>query len=261
MRTGAETVLIWVPEPPGGAGPQSVELVPGGTATFGRGEQGHPVDVRLPDAAVSRIAGRIRAVEDFWMISNLSAGTTYVVENPEGGGEFVKVAPGRLDMPVPFEFARVVVPSTGGPASFQVFAPRHQFGDPHVPGLGGAGEPTVQAFPLDRTAKYFLVLVAMCEPALRDSTSVAIPTAAEIVQRLGGHPSCGDLTVSAVHFHIDYLASHKLRVKERAREGQQSRTEWQRSALVSLALRFDLVREDHLALLPPVGATSRTRTR
>jgi hypothetical protein len=78
---------------------------------------------------VSRLAGRLRATEDHWTISNLSRQSTYVVENPEGGGEFLKVAPRRLDMPVPFEFARVVLPAAHISASFQVFAPQHLYTD------------------------------------------------------------------------------------------------------------------------------------
>jgi hypothetical protein len=68
-------------------------------------------DIRLPDPAVSRAAGTVNAVEDHWVTTNLSRRSTYVIENPEGGGEFVKLAPRRVDMPVPFELARVVVPA------------------------------------------------------------------------------------------------------------------------------------------------------
>ena len=32
------------------------------------------------------------------------------MENPEGGGEFVKVGPGRTGAPIPFEFSRLLVP-------------------------------------------------------------------------------------------------------------------------------------------------------
>src|SRR5690348_14773292 len=109
--------------------PTVLNLAPGRAATFGRGSADTPVDVVLPDAGVSRLAGRILAVEDHWLVSNLSVRSTYVIENPEGGGEFVKLAPRRLDMPVPFEFSRVVVPGTDGRASFYVFAPQHVYAD------------------------------------------------------------------------------------------------------------------------------------
>ncbi|MEU9831946.1 FHA domain-containing protein [Streptosporangium sp. NPDC048047] len=242
-------VIVQLPAPRGADVPELHELAVGQDATFGRGADGYPVDIRLPNPGVSRLAGRVRAVEDHWTISNLSATATYVVENPEGGGEFVKVAPRRLDMPVPFEFARVVVPGTQGSASFMVFASQHAYADPGIP-EPGHGEATTAAFSLDETTKYFLILVALCEPRLRDSSTVVIPTVPEILERLHGLPQCPDLTRSAVNFHIDYLARTKLRVKEPSEGGAPAKADWQRAALVSLALRFDLVREEHLALLP-----------
>lgn len=77
---------------------------------------------------------------------------------------------------------------------------------------------------------------------LRAGSSV-IPTVQEIVERLGG-----TMTRSAVSFHIDYLARSKLRVREADGEGK---ADWQREALVTTALRFNIVRRDHLARLPP----------
>jgi hypothetical protein len=229
--------------------PTVVELRPGQSATFGR----LAADILLPDAAVSRAAGVVTAVEDHWVISNLSGRSTYVIENPEGGGEFVKLAPRRIDMPVPFEFARVVVPAAGRPATFYVFAAQHLYADPHdLPARGP--DATRVAFPLDETAKYFLVLVALCEPRLRDGTVHAIPTVPEILDRLAGSPAAAGLSRTAVNFHIDYLARAKLRVKTPAVEQQAGKADWQRAALVSVALQFDLVREEHLALLPPIRA-------
>ncbi|MET7396856.1 FHA domain-containing protein [Dactylosporangium sp. NPDC005572] len=230
--------------------PTVLNLAPGTSATFGRGSRDTQVDLVLPDAAVSRLAGRITAVEDYWLISNLSQRTTFVIQNPEGGGEFVKVAPRRLDMPVPFEFARVVVPSTGRPSAFYVFAPQHLYAD-HQAQPDGPADSTRMAFPLDETAKYFKVLVALCEPRLRDPSSPVIRTVPEILKRLGG----AGLSRSAVNFHIDYLARTKLRVRASAAEAvaanEPDKADWQRAALVSLALQFDLVREEHLTLLPP----------
>lgn len=231
--------------------PTVVNLAPGGIATFGRGTPERPVDIILRDAGVSRLAGRITAVEDHWLISNLSRNNTYVIENPEGGGEFVKIAPRRLDMPVPFEFARVIVPSAGEPSSFYVFAPQHLYADHHE-FSGGSADATRVAFPLDETAKYFRVLVALCEPRLRDPFSPVIRTVPEILDRLG---EASGLTRSAVNFHIDYLARAKLRVKSPNQGGpaeeEPTKADWQRAALISLALQFDLVRDEHLALLPP----------
>jgi serine/threonine-protein kinase len=153
---------------------------------------------------------------------------------------------------VPFEFARVSLPMTEGPVSF--LAPQHTYADPDDPDDLG-GDRTAAAFPLDETAKYFLILVALCEPRLRDSSTVALPTAGEIVERLRAHEQCRELTRTAVNYHIDYLAITKLRVTE-PRPGSDERLEWKREALVSIALRFGLVRDEHRRLLParPLGA-------
>jgi hypothetical protein len=243
-----ETVLVQVPAPDGGPPTQVVNVGPGETLRFGRGAPEYEVDIALPHDGVSRLAGEISTVEDYWLISNLSHDKTYVVDNPEGGGEYLMVSPRRIAAPVPFEFARVSLPVTDGPVSFLVFAPQHSYADPDSPDAL-AGDRTTAAFPLDETAKYFLILVALCEPRLLDSSTVALPTAAEIVERLKTHERCRELTRTAVNYHIDYLAITKLRVKE-PRPGADERLEWKREALVSVALRFGLVRDEHRRLLP-----------
>ncbi len=223
-----------------------IELSPGREITFGRGSADAPVDFPLDHPGISRRAGIIRAMEDYWLLTNLSRDSTLVVENPEGGGEFLKVAPRRAAAPIPFEFARVVLPVAGGACSFLVFASQHSFIDLDAPEAAAVGEPTISGFPLDETAKYFLVLIALCEPRLRDCTSAVIPTVPEVLERLHEVPGCAGLTRAAVNFHIDYLARTKLRVKP---SSGSRKADWQRAALVSVALRFDLVREEHLKWL------------
>src|SRR5436190_6045768 len=205
LRT-METVLVQVPSRDGGPPSQVVHVRPGETLRFGRGAEDCDVDIALEHDGVSRLAGELSVVEDYWLISNLSHDKTYVVDNPEGGGEYLTVAPRRIAAPVPFEFARVSLPTTDGPVEFLVFAPQHAYAEPGGEPQPADGERTAAAFPLDETAKYFLILVALCEPRLRDGASVALPTAAEIVERLRGHARCRDLTRTAVNHHIDYLA-------------------------------------------------------
>jgi len=224
-------------------------LVPGETATFGRGAPDHPVRLEVRHPGVGRIAGQITAAEDYWLLSNFSRDRTYVVENPEGAGEHVKVAPRRIGAPVPFELAKVVLPVDDGTVDLIVFAPQHRYVDKGELEPTG-GETTTAAFSLDESAKYFHVLVALCEPRLRDSASVVVPTDNEIVERLRPLPACAGLTRSAVNFHLDYLARMKLRLREPA-SADNERIEARRATLVALALRFDLVRDEHLALLPP----------
>ena len=182
-----DTVIVQLPETTGspGTAPRLLRMGPDESAEFGRGSPGRPVPIPLPDQGVSRRAGELTAAADYWRLSNFSRSATYVVENLEGAGEHVKVAPGRLGAPVPFEFSRVVLPSLGGGCHFKVFAPQHAYLDRGP--AGPRGEHTVSPFALDATAKYFLVLVALCEPRLR-GTSAAVPGVGDVVDRLGGGP-------------------------------------------------------------------------
>jgi hypothetical protein len=125
-----ENILVQVPAPDGGPPSQIVHVRPGQTLRFGRGAPGCEVDIELDDESVSRLAGEISAVEDYWLISNLSTDSSYVVDNPEGAGEYLMIAPRRLAAPIPFEFARVSVPAPTRPVQFLVFAPQHAFAEP-----------------------------------------------------------------------------------------------------------------------------------
>ena len=194
---------------------------------------------------VSRVAGEITAHRAFWILSNLSQDQTYVVENPEGAGEHIKVAPGRMDAPVSFEFSRVVLPAAGDLLSFDVWAPRHNYRSAARPGLSGAT--TAAAFALDRTKRYFAVLTALCEARLRGEPHATLPTVDQLVERL--RPTWPAANRSSVYWNIDYL-SVKLRLRpgpDTAEPGQ--RRHGKKESLVSLALRFDLVREDDLIVL------------
>ncbi|WP_327134544.1 serine/threonine protein kinase [Streptomyces sp. NBC_01343] len=250
-------------EPGGGA--VTLRLGPGEVARFGRGSSTTPVELRLADEAISRLAGEIRVTDDHWQLTNHSTTHTYLVENPEGAGEYLRVSPRRAGAPIPFEFSRVVLPTRRGTnVSFQVFAPDHVYLDP--PGAGGSwgASRTVTAYSLDETATYFLVLVALCEPWLRDQSPVAVPTTPQVVERLRGHATGGGLTARAVSSHIDYLADEKLRIGAAAAANEAGaggctgtaaaagdRRNGKRDAVVALALKFAVVREEHLALLPP----------
>ncbi|MGW4891607.1 serine/threonine protein kinase [Kitasatospora sp. NPDC004240] len=257
-----DTVIVQLPEPRAGftadTRPELLRMGPGEVAEFGRGEPGRPVAIPLADQGVSRRAGEIAAAEDYWRMSNFSGSATYVVENLEGAGEHIKVAPGRLGAPVPFEFSRVLLPSLGEPITFKVFAPQHAYLDGES-AIGG-GDHTVSPFALDPTAKYFLVLLALCEPRLRSPSAVAVPGASEVVLRLRALPSCRGLTRSAVNYHIDYLVGTKLRLRDPcAEDGAAAQVGGKREELVALALKFDLVREEYLSLLPPQPRPARGR--
>ncbi|WP_327709847.1 FHA domain-containing protein [Streptomyces sp. NBC_00464] len=238
--------VIVVP-PSCGSVTEQLRIGAGERIEFGRAEPGGGGLV-IAHAGVPRIAGEIAAHRTFWLLSNLSEDQTYVVENPEGAGEHVKVAPGRVDAPVPFELSRVTLPAAGDLLTFDVWAPRHAFRTAERGELEGAG--TVPAFALDRTKRYFAVLAALCERRLRGEPSAPLPAVEEIVERL--RPSWPKVSRSAVYWNIDYLAL-KLRLRpgpDTAEPGR--RTHGKKESLASLALRFDLVREDDLVALAPV---------
>ncbi|MFJ3583302.1 FHA domain-containing protein [Streptomyces sp. NPDC090127] len=256
-------VVVHLPQGSGGADagePRgdavTLRLGPGEVARFGRGSTAVPVELRLDDPAISRLAGEIRVTDDHWQLTNHSTTHSYLVENPEGAGEYLRVPPRRVGAPIPFEFSRVVLPTRGDVTiSFQVFAPDHLYLDPEARGVPW-GNSTVTAYSLDETATYFLVLVALCEPRLRDQSRVAVPTTPQIVERLRGHVGGGTPTARAVSSHIDYLAEEKLRigVLDAHEPGKGDRRNGKREEIVGLALRFGLVREEHLGLLPPLTA-------
>jgi cytochrome P450 len=226
----------------------TIEVRSNQEVTFGRGLTDAPADISVDDPTGEPIAGRIRAAEDgLWFITNLSRARTYVVENEEGGGEYVCVPPGRIDMPVPFTQARISLPSSSGPTYMSVSGP------PPANAYAADADPAEQptpAFALDPRAKYFLVLVALCEPQLRTPATVAIPSTAEIVRRLSPLASCHRISPAAVNFHIEYIARHKLGVRNQQPPSGRSGGNWLRQAVVSTALRFRLVWTEHLALLP-----------
>ncbi|UNZ17703.1 hypothetical protein HC362_12190 [Streptomyces sp. 891-h] len=264
--------------PDGCRGPEEqYRLEPGHTLRFGRtAPAGNGLAISHP--AVACAAGEITATGAFWILTNFSSDQTYIVENPEGAGEHIRVAPGRADAPVPFEFARVHLcagesrPGCG----FDVLAPRHDYLTPGGSPLGGAlaegtgagasagagtgiggdgaategahgaedwtFDPFPRPYPLDHTCHYFLVLAALCEASLRtgEATPAQVPDIAELTERL--RPVWPDVSPAAVAWNIDYL-----RLKLRLRTPDDPDTV--REALVRFALRFDLVQEGHLTVL------------
>ncbi|MFH9587754.1 FHA domain-containing protein [Streptomyces luteogriseus] len=234
--------VIVVPPMCGGTEGQ-VRIAAGDRLMFGRA--GTAGAMAIDHKGVPRVAGEITAHHSFWLLSNLSEDQTYVVENPEGAGEHLKIAPGRLEAPVPFEFSRVVLPAAGDLLTFDVWAPRHTFRSADRRGLSGAA--TAQAFALDRTSRYFAVLAALCEPRLRGEPHAPLPAVEQLVERL--RPVWPAVSRSSVYWNIDYLAL-KLRLRPGPDTAEPGlRVNGRKESLVSLALRFDLVREDDLVVL------------
>ncbi|MET9818001.1 MULTISPECIES: FHA domain-containing protein [unclassified Streptomyces] len=243
--------VIVVP-PDCGSVDTQVRIAAGERLSFGRAAPDG--GLTIAHEGVPRVAGEITAHRSFWLLSNLSEHQTYVVENPEGAGEHLKIAPGRLEAPVPFEFARVVLPAAGDLLTFDVWAPRHAFRSADRQGL--PGPVTAPAFALDRTSRYFAVLAALCEPRLRGEPHAPLPAVEELVERL--RDVWPTVSRSAVYWNIDYLAL-KLRLRPGPGTAEPGRrVNGKKESLVSLALRFDLVREDDLTVLAaPVAETLR----
>ncbi|MFE2023032.1 FHA domain-containing protein [Streptomyces sp. NPDC059499] len=254
--------IVVVPGP-GMAACEKLRLAPGETLRFGReASTGTHLLLTIPHDGVSRSAGEITATDTYWSLSNFSRTATYAVENPEGAGEHIKVAPRRLGAPVAFEFSRVVLPAGTELLSFDVWAPRHDYAasadgsDRNESAESRSGEPTALAFPLDRSKRYFTVLAALCEPRLRGEVYAPLPTVEQVVERL--RPRWPAANRAAVQWNIDYLA-----VKLRLKPGPEScepgpRLNGKKEMLVSLALRFDLVCEDDLAA-PAFSASGAAR--
>ncbi|UNO44350.1 hypothetical protein KGS77_31635 [Streptomyces sp. MST-110588] len=194
----------------------------------------------------------VTARDGHWCLTNLHAEDTYFVENMESGGEFVKVAPRRRDIPIPFELARLILPVPRGAGMVKVFGPEPHYLAPSALSGSAANWPR-----LDEDCMYFRVLVALCEPQLRGCPPGAVPTVAEVIERLGDGRPAYRISRAAVNHHIDYLAMHKLRVGEWAGAADGKRSYWKREAVVAMALRSGLVGEQHLRMLPSRRVTAR----
>jgi hypothetical protein len=202
----------------------------------------------------SPVIGIFEIADRHLVVSNLCTSTTFVIENLEGGTELVKVRPRQLGIVVPFELSRILIPSGASISELTVFGPPPRL---LLPGQA-AVEPESAISKLDVASMYFAVLVTLCEPRLRGSSMAAVPSVQEVVERLKGIDQFRNANRSSINYHIDYLADQKLPVRQWAKYVDKGRMHSKREALVGFALRFDLVREEHLALLPDVNRPVRT---
>ena len=180
------------------------------------------------------------------LLSNFTTFSTFAIENLEGGAELIKVRPRRLGIEIPFEMSRILIPSGSGIAELSAFSPPPAILGPDRPARAADSD----MFRLDVTSKYFAVLVTLCEPRLRGSSMAAVPSVQEVVERLKSSGRFTGANRSNINYHIDYLADQKLPISHWAKYVDGGRMHSKREALVAFALRFDLVREEHLTLLP-----------
>jgi hypothetical protein len=230
-----------------GADPGHLMLARGARVTFG----GEPAIVDFPvrTSQLPDLLGTLTAWPDHWSITNHSDAVTMVIENLNGQG-FATVLPGTDNVPMPFTDARVLILGPSGLIGFVVRTDLYA----RAGRVDGRQSSTAV---LDEDTKYFLVLVALCEPALRFGTMVSVPTSREIAAKLRRLDQCQDMTPEAVQYHLHYVLNHKLgehvrhfsRLRGRAAGGVQFRH--QRVMLAELSMRFNLVSREHLRLLEP----------
>lgn len=232
-------------------------LCPGQSVRFtGCACGGCQADLVVPAPPGTGGTGRVTAHPDHWRLDNPGP-VPLVVENLEQPPGLVTVPAGRAGVVIPFELARVSASSgrtplvtVFGPEPAGVAAPA-----PACPYAAGGVGPDRQ---LDPAATYFAVLVALCEPRLRESVDAVLPTSAEIAQRLAQR----GITVSprAVDWHIEYL-TEKLDLRASGQIGRPRRG-WRKEAVAAAALRRLLVRPEHVPYAaPPTRAGRRTPTR
>jgi hypothetical protein len=221
------------------------DLSDGDEITFGSDQE--QADLVIPDASLAAVVGQIGATETGWWIENMTADLQVLVEH-SNGHDFV-VVQGAMTIPSPVASARVLLIGHAGIVSFSVTSTTDRTG-------GSAHEPAAsgRAGLLSESAKYFRVLVALCEPALRSRSVTTVPTSAEIVERLRRVPAYRSMTSTAVNFHLNYLCTQKLRAHVR-RYSQimgippQTVARQRRLVLVQLSLHFNLVSHAHQRLL------------
>jgi hypothetical protein len=218
-------------------------LEPGDVLTFGRPTPERPVDIAVSNRLdVSRNVGIISAVDDHWRLTNCTS-RWLVVASVDEGGAFVRVPPGRVEAPIPFEIARLIWPHKGGELTlFEAFAMDTRFSD-----TASDGSTQTAAFSWKKDAKHFLVLTALCEPQLRSEDCADVPGIDALVERLRGSRGYSDANPSSVNAQIEYLA-----VKCGKDPGDPDRSKFdgqKRLKIVKYAMRFGLVQWEDLKAL------------
>ncbi|GGN43754.1 hypothetical protein [Streptomyces fuscichromogenes] len=249
IEADMEVIMTWrnnARHPSGSGTRERINLKVGSQLNFGISSRtGEFQPGATPSIGAFEVSGR------HLLFSNFTLSSTFVIENLEGGTELVKARPRQLDMVIPFEISRILIPSGARMIELTAFTP-----PPHLLGSDLATTvPESEMAQLDMTSKYFAVLVALCEPRLRGSSMAAVPSVQQVVERLRGVKQFRDANRSSINYHIDYLAEQKLPVSQWAKYMDEGRMHSKREALVAFSLRFDLVREEHLGLLPDLKSS------
>jgi len=237
--------VVAVDAGPWAAGRRSWKLSPGDQLGFGSDDQ--VVDLALPDQRLAGVVGRVEVADDGWSIENSTAETPILAENVSGH-DFLSVPP-SVEVCVPFASARVLVFGHDTLFDFSVVAEPYPSRSSRCEPVDGCGQTL-----LNPGSKYFGVLVALCEPALRYGSLTTIPTSAEMAERLRRLPAFRSITSATIDFHLNYLCTQKLRTFMDAYSSitgapPSITARNRRSTLVQLAVRFNLITRRHLDLL------------
>lgn len=239
--------VIVVP-PSCGSVTEQLRIGAGERIEFGRAEPGGGGLV-IAHAGVPRIAGEIAAHRTFWLLSNLSEDQTYVVENPEGSR---RTRQGRAG---PRGRTRALRAVAGDPARRGRPAHLRRMGAaarlPHRRARRAGGQPapsrrspwtapsgTSRSWPPCANGACAVSPAPRCPPSRR-SWSGCAPAG----PRSAARPSTGTSTTSPSSYGCG---------RARTRPSPAGCTHGKKESLASLALRFDLVREDDLVALAPV---------
>ena len=177
--------------------PQQIDLDVGERARFGTCRCGGcAYDLALRQGAAG-FAGEITAAAGHWLLTNLCAGQTVLVENLEDGYEYLTVEAGRALVPIPFELSRVGMAGLPRSSVLTVFGPEPARTETRARLCAAM---TNRPPALNPRATYFAVLSALCESRRRGVSAAPLPTSEEIARRLGSRVSA-----RAVDAHIEYL--------------------------------------------------------
>lgn len=196
------------------------------------------IDLRIPTSgSEAHVLGRITAYEDHWRLDTMSREplTVHDLENPR---DAIMLSGGARRALILFELSRICAndnpivtvlgPEPGGRSL--TMAP--------CPALAANGPDIC----LDPQAKYFSVLVALCEVRLGGCADAVLPTSTEIAQSLAGRGVA--MTARAVDAQIDYLVT-KLNLRPTGFDARPKRS-WRKEALVAASLRRGLIGPEHL---------------
>lgn len=223
-------------------------LAPGARLTFGRGGPGVD-EVVADDPRLHRRCGTIVVTDTGWELTNDGRWLRLRVRSLDRSGSD-DLLPGQ-SIVVPWDAARVELHA--GPVRHDLVVRWVGARPQRAPAaiVDDSDDRTSVPVRVDRETAYFRALVALCEPQLRDPTSIDVATDLEIARRLnraGGEPR--RVSGKTVERRLDACRTH-FGLKASSDDGGGAGLEVRdaRRRLVELALLTGTVTVGDLALL------------